>query len=537
MLAPAKTVFVVFSTQARMPKSDLFVRVGNQKVFASSSVTYLGVVFHSDCKGRAHVEANIARARSATNLVKNIARESWASHPKTMVQVTLALVRSRLTYGLEAAYDVSKSHWDKMEATECRALKMALGLPRWTPRDLTYKEAGVLPLRDSVRLQCARYRLRSQTVPNSTTWEVSEDPSGLQPPEWMVGFRTYTQPLLDRAGVEDLAVLQGPGQPEPPWLRRRPTVETALADCSKQDPPLYVGMKAREEVDLLYRDHLQIFTDGSVGDGGVGAAFSIPALGIERQYSLPRVSIFVAELVAIQKALQYLRSQGPPGRPVVILSDSLAALTAIQRESGTRTDLVGDILDLAHYLLRERDLDLSLQWVPSHVGVRGNELADRAAKSAALGSEAVALDLPLSYSDARPRVTAAAWEVWRETLARTNQGGRPLVDTSPPVRSGRFTTGQLIALMQMVARLRCGVWRCQHPGVQCGCPAGAVVSPHHCLFECADTRHDMGPLHEEIRARGLPLAMSSLFDERGGLPNLLTRAAKLLYDCPAGAYI
>ena len=506
-------------------------------MFASSSVTYLGVVFHSNCTGRAHVEANLAKARSAINLVKNVCRETWASQPKTMVHLATALVRSRLTYGLEAAYDVSDSLWDKMEAADCAALKTALGLPRWTRKDLTYKEAGLLPLRDHVRLLCARYRLRSQTVPNSTSWEVSEDPSGLQPPSWIVGFRTFTQPLLDRASVRDLDVLQGPGQPVPPWLRRQPSVQTALADCSKQDPPLYVGMKAREEVDLVYRDHLQIYTDGSVGNGGVGAAFAIPALGVERKYSLPRVSIFAAELVAIQKALQFLRSQGPPGGPVVILSDSLAALTAIQRESGTRADLVGDILELAHYLQREWDLDLSFQWVPSHVGVRGNELADRAAKLAATGPGAIPLDLPLGYADVRSRVTAAAWEARRETFAHACQGGPSHVDTSPPDRKGRFMPFLPLALAHLVARLRCGTWLTRHAEIPCGCRTGVFVSPHHCLFDCPDTKLHMEPLHVELRDRGMPEEMSSLFDARGGHPCLLIRAARLLYSCPAGAYM
>ena len=55
-------------------------------------------------------------------------------------------------------------------------------------------------------------------------------------------------------------------------------------------------------------------------------------------------------------------------------------------------------VSVCHQLIT-RGTDIVLQWVPSHVGVPGNESADRAAKQAARGLGATALHLTLSFTD------------------------------------------------------------------------------------------------------------------------------------------
>ena len=70
---------------------------------------------------------------------------------------------------------------------------------------------------------------------------------------------------------------------------------------------------------------------------------------------------------------------------VAVLSDSLSALQAVKNNSkSSREDVVKEIFVVCHQLIT-RGTDIALQWVPSHVGVPGNESADRAAKQAARG--------------------------------------------------------------------------------------------------------------------------------------------------------
>ena len=63
-----------------------------------------------------------------------------------------------------------------------------------------------------------------------------------------------------------------------------------------------------QRISRNYQHHLKIFTDGSVmEDGAAGAAFVIPEFNnLTHSYTLPAVSIFTAEQLAILMALQYI---------------------------------------------------------------------------------------------------------------------------------------------------------------------------------------------------------------------------------------
>ena len=124
-----------------------------------------------------------------------------------------------------------------------------------------------------------------------------------------------------------------------------------------------------------------MFTDGSVlEDGSAGAAFAIPEFHSLRKSSLPPVSIFTAELTAILMALQHISEVRTPPCEIVICSDSRSALSSIRSDStSAREDLVLEIGTVEHQLIT-RGTVVRFQWVPAHVCLSGNDMADRAAK-------------------------------------------------------------------------------------------------------------------------------------------------------------
>ena len=535
-LAAHKTVFIIFSDYYVPEERKLSLRVGGQPLIASNEVQYLGVTFNRRGSFASQVGRAIHKARKALNLIKNISREAWASNPQTLVHLTVALVRSRLLYGVEAFHDITATQWTQLGAVYRTALRIALGLPRGTPDYLVYREAGVLPLEDYARLHCARYRLRSQLVENSTAGEVKEviRPSA-HPPPGMESFRDFTQPVLDGAGVQDFTQPDAPEDPMPDWMTLPPKVILELGPCSKKEPPLYVGIRAREEVEARYSNHLQIYTDGSVGEEGVGSAFVIPALRVEGRFSLTGVSIFTAELVAIQRALQCVHGRGPFGQPIAVLSDSMAGLMAIKNRSGCRLDVVDNILALVHGITQDGG-SVVFQWVPSHVGLAGNERADRAAKASAGGKEAQPLDLPRSYADAKSLLHATAWRTWTEEFAAHVERKCPTVECSLPSRKGAFLPGVPSPLARLIHRLRCNHWKCIHVPKRCICPGG-TLSFHHVLFRCQPLREHFAPLTSTMTDLGLPLEINSLLGSTGVEPDLRLQAARLLYSSEMAAYL
>ena len=93
----------------------------------------------------------------------------------------------------------------------------------------------------------------------------------------------------------------------------------------------------------------------------------------------------------------------------MICSDSLSSLQAIANFK-LSNPLVLEIITKCH-ILASRGKSITFCWVPSHVDIRGNELADEAAKSA-LDKQVSACSIP--YADHRPHIRQYIWEGWQQ---------------------------------------------------------------------------------------------------------------------------
>ena len=79
-----------------------------------------------------------------------------------------------------------------------------------------------------------------------------------------------------------------------------------------------------------------------MADGAAGAAFVVPEFNnMTHSFSLPAVSVYTAELVAILMALQWMNAIHTPPSAIIICRDSKAALSSIGSDSANaRKDLV-----------------------------------------------------------------------------------------------------------------------------------------------------------------------------------------------------
>ena len=96
------------------------------------------------------------------------------------------------------------------------------------------------------------------------------------------------------------------------------------------------------------------------------------------QFRLPNnSSSFSAELRAIELALNHIE-QDAYWR-YIIYTDSLSVMQALEGEK-TDNQLVVSLLEKLSKLCRRADIVFC--WLPSHIGISGNEEADKAAKDA-----------------------------------------------------------------------------------------------------------------------------------------------------------
>ncbi|KAG0703356.1 hypothetical protein GWK47_024867 [Chionoecetes opilio] len=122
-------------------------------------------------------------------------------------------------------------------------------------------------------------------------------------------------------------------------------------------------------------------------------------------------SCLQAELVAIRGAFHHaLESQSPH---VIIHTDSKSSIQALRdTQSQDNIHLLTSTLLLAQRLAA-RGCKITLNWVPSHVGLSGNEAADRAAKSAAVLPSPTTAVLP-SLSQTLLKIKSASHALSRQ---------------------------------------------------------------------------------------------------------------------------
>ena len=81
-------------------------------------------------------------------------------------------------------------------------------------------------------------------------------------------------------------------------------------------------------------------------------------------------SICTAELLAIEAAIEYIWDSSD--EEFMIITDSLSSLQALKSQK-LNNPIVSNILHMCHYLSGHKDIIFC--WVPSHIGIQGNERA------------------------------------------------------------------------------------------------------------------------------------------------------------------
>ena len=306
-LSIPKTVFIPFHTNNLLNR-NLHVRINDDCIFASKNVKYLGVSFSRQGRTNLQVDNNARNASRALNLIKALSTHPWANSPKILISLVRSLVRSRLTYGLEAMPHITDTGLARLTWIEVHGLWITLGLPRSAPHSLVYREAGVLPLGQHIQLSAAKYKFRCQTVTNSTVQEVDESFRGPAQGRLCSSICDSIRDLVRGAGVDGARVAERPIHPYLPWLMERANVQVGMGNLRKEENPLVAQFVANEFLERNYKNFLEIYTDGSVlDDGAAGAAFVVPEFNnMTHSFSLPAVSVYMAELVAILMALQHM---------------------------------------------------------------------------------------------------------------------------------------------------------------------------------------------------------------------------------------
>ncbi|XP_064110237.1 uncharacterized protein LOC135218022 [Macrobrachium nipponense] len=158
----------------------------------------------------------------------------------------------------------------------------------------------------------------------------------------------------------------------------------------------------------------EYFTDGSVDLSIPAAAAGVYSTSLKGNWRLSdNASTLQTELIAIAKALE--DSQHKLGN-TTIHTDSKGAIQAITKgKAKENIKLLTSIWAIAN-IHQTRNRQITLNWIPSHIGIQGNEEADSLAKS---GLHINNIGIKISHSLTQLKSKAAAYcQVQEESKVR-----------------------------------------------------------------------------------------------------------------------
>ena len=484
-----KTKFMVFKKKKISLPTEFIIKVDDTKVKPSKSVKFLGLTFDQYLTWKEHINSVTAKANRALNIIKCLKHEKWSNNRKVLTNIVRSLVRSRLSYGQECFFSASPNLLKKLSRVETRALKLALDIPAYALNDLVYQQVGWLPLDHERRARTAQYKARAFKETNPTQ-EIFEDKfkssqihkatakwHNRNPKTTYDQIPEYIEPLITKLKINPAQIEQTKISPIPPWNISPMEIIDNLGNLTKNENPNLIASKAREVIAEEYSDFLKIYTDGTrQEDGQAGCAVVCPQNSYAKQYKLNNhISIMMAELFAIKEALAYISQIEMPSK-VVILTDSKSSLQSFSKSRGSVPSITHEIKLMAH-TLSKKNCKVVFQWVPSHVGLLGNELADKAAKNSVTASEAQKGKVPHTAQSVNKSIYCIARnlysEIWKTKYPTLPQYS--FIFNSLPVK------GKTESLMRRILTDSPKFKFC--PETTCGC--GRLLTLEHLAGNCS----------------------------------------------------
>ena len=380
----SKTKMVHFAVSNRQYGNLPTLKLCREVLKYEDSARFLGLIFDRKLNWRIHLNKLNSECAKILRLMKMITSQKWGADQFCLLKVFRMYMRSKMDYGA-IVYASAKPNDLKILKTTCNeALRIATGAFKSSPVESLYiltdelkpeTRRDYLALRYYVKLRSSLsnpahpcitsnndllFRNTNQTPPYSGRIKILKEKFSL--PDF------YIKP--------EFSFILNP-QAKPNYAQTSPKINRHLYQFPKASTPIAQYIQNFQELKgTVYQNYTAIYTDGSKTQNGVGAAAI--SQGQVKTISLPReANILSAELYAIKMANDFIPLAN--SSKFVIFSDSRSAIESLNTRN--HHPLVKEIvhsLDILH----GRGITVEYCWIPSHIGIEGNEKADQKAKAA-----------------------------------------------------------------------------------------------------------------------------------------------------------
>ena len=386
--------------------------INNERIGWVEYYKYLGVYVGGSQGKIKEFETLLATCKARLRPMKAMAWDGSGASVAVLRTMYVSYVRSLVDYAAPALIGLGKVRLTKLEVIQNEAMRIILGAPT---------TAKVVNLRQELNLPSLADRIHE--INTAAAVRILRDKRDTIPQRELInylgfdvihgyGWAAHTARDLLLYDVIDYNVFQGTTHAHTaPWNNDMLDITLPTsAQCKKDKLPSELKAQYLQVIhDLVDGDQTTelIYCDGSVdpNTGAAGAATAVMKGG--RIYSEYDTQVRLhdwassthAELLALLIALKQVKNRSVNA---IILSDSLSALQALSSRSPLYPELINNMR--THLLsIKNKRLSLRFVWIPSHVGIAGNEYADKLAKRAS-ARQTIDYNLGLSIKQIRTKI-------------------------------------------------------------------------------------------------------------------------------------
>ena len=464
---------------------------------------YLGMRIDNSLSWRAHTTHLKQTCSKAMGLLKTLSYTQWGADRTTLLKLYLAVIKPKLDYGCEAYSSACKTYLESLQPIQNNAIRIALGAFKSTPIISLHAESGLKTLDRYRDVKMINYYIRVKGNADQSVWrnltyaecELLPYNNRIKKP-----YICRIKEVLTKYNIAIENIAMEKMQVSVPWKPMGVDRCIELNNIRKAD-------YSKEILKQIVRDHITnhesgtiVYTDGSKTE--TSTAYAIWDGRVVKAKKIPNIcSIYTAELIAIREAVR--RTNCREGSCLTICTDSKSAIQGIGKYNNKHPIVSNIIEEISHKRNTYR-----LCWIPSHIGLEGNEAADRAAVAATNSNDIEDCNIPKGdYKAYVKKVIKGHWQ--QEWVNTQNNKLRKIKNSISPFATSKCKDREWEIKL---ARLRLGHTRYTHDYLMCGrhipyCEDCIVpLTVEHFMVEC--------PTYVESRRylRGYQTLLSMLDD-------------------------